>query len=88
VSAAATVGPAGVRVAIGCVAGVPERATALEQRLSGADLTQEAVRAACSGLGDALDPPADVHAPADYRRRLAEVCCERAVLAAAARAKG
>jgi hypothetical protein len=29
-----------------------------------------------------------VHAPADYRRRLAEVCCERAVLAAAARAKG
>ena len=32
--------------------------------------------------------PADVHAPADYRRRLAEVCCERAVLAAAKRAKG
>ena len=32
--------------------------------------------------------PRDVHAPADYRRRLAEVCCERAVLAAAKRAKG
>jgi aerobic carbon-monoxide dehydrogenase medium subunit len=88
VSAAATVGPTGVRVAIGCVAGVPERATALEERLRGAELTQEAVRSAVSGLGDSLDPPADVHAPADYRRRLAEVCCERAVLAAAARAKG
>ena len=67
---------------------VPERATALEERLSGAELTQETVHAAVAGLGDALDPPADVHAPADYRRRLAEVCCERAVLTAAQRAKG
>jgi len=88
VSAAASVGPAGVRVAIGCVSAVPERATALEQRLSGAELTPEAVHAAVAGLGDALDPPADVHAPADYRRRLAEVCCERAVLSAAKRARG
>jgi aerobic carbon-monoxide dehydrogenase medium subunit len=88
VSAAATVGPAGVRVAIGCVSGVPERATAVEERLGGGEITPETVRAAVAGLGDTLDPPADVHAPADYRRRLAEVCCERAVLAAAARAKG
>jgi carbon-monoxide dehydrogenase medium subunit len=88
VSAAATVGPAGVRVSIGCVSGVPERATALEQRLAGADLTPETVHAAVAGLGDALDPPGDVHAPADYRRRLAEICCERAVLSADRRAKG
>jgi carbon-monoxide dehydrogenase medium subunit len=88
VSAAATVGPGGVRVAIGCVSGVPERATELEQRLSGAELTAETVHAAVAGLGAALDPPSDVHAPADYRRHLAEVCCERAVLAAAKRAKG
>jgi len=88
VSAAATVGPGGVRVAIGCVSGVPERATALEERLAGADLTTETVHAAVAGIGDALDPPGDVHASADYRRRLAEVCCERAVLAAAKRAKG
>ena len=88
VSAAATVGPSGVRVAIGCVSGVPERATALEQRLAGAELTTETVHAAVAGLGAALDPPGDVHASADYRRHLAEVCCERAVLAAAKRAKG
>jgi carbon-monoxide dehydrogenase medium subunit len=88
VSAAATVGPGGVRVAIGCVSGVPERATVLEERLAGAELTSDTVHAAVAGIGDALDPPADVHASADYRRRLAEVCCERAVLAAAKRAKG
>jgi aerobic carbon-monoxide dehydrogenase medium subunit len=88
VSAAATVAPGSVRVAIGCVSAVPERATALEERLSGAELTQETVHAAVAGIGDALDPPADVHAPADYRRRLAEICCERAVLTAARRAKG
>jgi carbon-monoxide dehydrogenase medium subunit len=88
VSAAATVGSDGVRVAIGCVSGVPERATALEQRLGTSELTPEAVHAAVAGIGDALDPPGDVHAPADYRRRLAEICCERAVLSAATRARG
>lgn len=88
VSAAASVGPGDVRVAIGCVSGVPERATLLEERLQGAELTKETVQAAVAGLGDALDPPGDVHAPADYRRHLAEVCCERAVLSAAKRAKG
>jgi carbon-monoxide dehydrogenase medium subunit len=88
VSAAASVEPGGVRVAIGCVSAVPERATALEERLRGAEPSPEAVRAAVAGLGDTLDPPSDVHAPADYRRRLAEVCCERAILEAARRAKG
>jgi carbon-monoxide dehydrogenase medium subunit len=88
VSAAATVGPDGVRVAIGCVSGVPERATVLEERLGTSELSAEAVHAAVAGIGDALDPPADVHAPADYRRRLAEICCERAVLSAAQRARG
>jgi carbon-monoxide dehydrogenase medium subunit len=88
VSAAATVEPGGVRVAIGCVSGVPERATTLEDRLGGAELTPEAVHAAVAGIGDELDPPGDVHAPAEYRRRLAEICCERAVLSAAKRARG
>ena len=87
-SAAAAVSPGAVRIALGCVSGVPERATAVEQRLAGAELTPESVRAAVAGLGATLDPPSDVHAPADYRRRLTEVVCERAVLAAATRAKG
>ena len=58
VSAAATVGPGGVRVAIGCVSGVPERATvARGAPARRAELTPETVHAAVAGLGDALDPP-------------------------------
>jgi aerobic carbon-monoxide dehydrogenase medium subunit len=88
VSAAATVGPDGVRIALGCVSSVPVRATAMESKLAGRDLSEEAVRAAAAGLGASLDPPSDVHASADYRRHLAEVSAVRAVLQAAERAKG
>jgi carbon-monoxide dehydrogenase medium subunit len=88
VNAAATVSPEGVCVAIGCVAGAPVRATSLEQALAGGDLSEANVRAAAAGLGASLDPPADVHASADYRRHLAEVSVVRAVLKAAERAKG
>jgi carbon-monoxide dehydrogenase medium subunit len=88
VSAAATVGPDGVRVALGCVAATPVRARAMEDALAGGDLSEEAVRAAAAGLGASLDPPSDVHASADYRRHLAEVSAVRAVLRAAERAKG
>jgi aerobic carbon-monoxide dehydrogenase medium subunit len=87
VSAAATVSDDGVRVAIGCVAATPVRATALEERLAGGDFSEEAVRAAVEGLGASLDPPGDVHGSADYRRRLAEVSATRAVLQAAGRKK-
>jgi carbon-monoxide dehydrogenase medium subunit len=88
VSAAATVGPDGVRIALGCVSSVPVRATAMEEKLAGGDLSEESVRAAAAGLGVTLDPPSDVHASADYRRHLAEVSAVRAVLQAAERAKG
>ncbi len=88
VSAAATVGPDGVRVSLGCVSSVPVRATAMEQRLAAGDLSESAVRAAAEGLGATLEPPSDVHASADYRRHLAEVAAVRAVLQASARAKG
>jgi len=88
VNAAATVGPAGTRIVIGCVSSVPVRATAMEERLAAGDFSEAAVRAAATGLGATLDPPSDVHATADYRRHLAEVSAVRAVLQAAARAKG
>jgi carbon-monoxide dehydrogenase medium subunit len=88
VSAAATVGPDGTRIAIGCVSSVPIRATAMEGKLSSGDFSEAAVRAAARGLGATLDPPSDVHASADYRRHLAEVSAARAVLQAAERAKG
>ncbi|HWQ22628.1 MAG TPA: xanthine dehydrogenase family protein subunit M [Gaiellaceae bacterium] len=87
-NAAATVSEEGVRIALGCVAGTPVRATAMEERLAGGDFSEEAVRAAAQGLGATLDPPSDVHGSAEYRRHLAEVSAVRAVLQAAARRKG
>lgn len=88
VSAAATVGPDGARIAIGCVSSVPVLAAQMEGRLAAGDFSEGAVRDAAEGLGASLDPPSDVHASADYRRHLAEVCAVRAVLQAAERAKG
>src|SRR5918996_3776629 len=73
VNAAATVSGDATRVAIGCVAASPVRATAMEERLAGGDFSEDAVRAAAEGLGATLDPPSDVHGSADYRRHLAEV---------------
>jgi carbon-monoxide dehydrogenase medium subunit len=71
----------GARVAIGCVDATPVRARAMEERI-GADFSDGNVLAAVEGLGGTLDPPSDVHASADYRRRLAEVLAVRAVIAA------
>jgi carbon-monoxide dehydrogenase medium subunit len=87
VNAAATISGDAARVAIGCVAASPVRATAMEERLAGGDFSEDAVRAAAGGLGASLDPPSDVHGSADYRRRLAEVSAARAVLQAAGRRK-
>ncbi len=86
VNAAATVDGDAARVAIGCVAASPVRATAMEERLGG-DFSEDSVRAAAEGLGATLDPPSDVHGSADYRRHLAEVSAVRAVLQAAERRK-
>jgi carbon-monoxide dehydrogenase medium subunit len=75
------------RVAIGCVAATPVRATRVEQALAGANADEGEVRAAAKGLGAQIDPPSDVHASADYRRHLAEVLSVRAVLQALERAR-
>jgi carbon-monoxide dehydrogenase medium subunit len=87
-NAAASVVDGSWRVVLGCVAAVPVRATAVEQRLAGADIDEASVRASVEGLGATLDPPSDVHASADYRRSLAETSAARAVLQASERAKG
>ena len=87
-NAAATVSDEGVRIVLGCVAAVPVRATAMEERLAGGDFSANGVRAAAEGLGASLEPPSDVHGSAEYRRHLAEVSAVRAVLQAAERRKG
>src|ERR671919_3246207 len=87
VDAAASVGEEGVRIALGCVAAVPMRATAMEEKLAGGDFSEAAVKRAAEGLGATLDPPSDVHGSADYRRQLADIAAARAVLQAASRRK-
>jgi len=74
----------GARVALGCVAATPVRATEMEQRIGG-DFSDDNVRSAAEGLGAMLDPPSDVHASSEYRKHLAEVLAVRAVLQAKAR---
>jgi carbon-monoxide dehydrogenase medium subunit len=59
-----------VRVALGCVSGVP---VVVEPESAEEGAVREAVRAA------GIDPPSDVHASAEYRRHLAEVVAVRAV---------
>jgi len=87
VDAAASVGDDGVRIALGCVAAVPVRATAMEAELAGGDFSEESVKKAAKGLGASLDPPSDVHGSAEFRRHVAEVAAVRAVLQAAGRRK-
>jgi carbon-monoxide dehydrogenase medium subunit len=69
VNVAATVASGTARIAIGCVAATPVVVTASADETA----IRDAVRSA------SLDPPADVHASADYRRHLAEVLAARAV---------
>ncbi len=87
VSAAACVRANGsiesARVAVGCVDAVPVRLSALESRLAGSGSAESELREAARDAGADLDPPADVHASADYRRHLAEVVATRAVARAA-----
>jgi len=64
------------RVAIGCVDAVP---VVVEPASSDEDAVRDAVR------GTGLQPPSDVHASAEYRRHLAEVCAVRAVRQASER---
>jgi len=64
------------RLAIGCVDAVP---VVLRPESTEPDALRQAVRDAD------LDPPSDVHASREYRRRLAEVLAVRAVEQAAAR---
>jgi aerobic carbon-monoxide dehydrogenase medium subunit len=77
-NAAATLVGGEPTIALGCVAAVP-----VVVRPGGSD--DESVRAAVEGAG--LEPPADVHASADYRRHLAAICAVRAVQQASARGR-
>jgi aerobic carbon-monoxide dehydrogenase medium subunit len=69
VNAAATVTGDEARIVLGCVAATPVLLTA--------EAAEDAVREAVRGA--TLDPPSDVHGPAEYRRQLAEAVAARAL---------
>ncbi|MDI3339243.1 MAG: xanthine dehydrogenase family protein subunit M [Sphaerobacter sp.] len=60
----------------------------LRQTLIGAAPSPAAVAAAAEAAQAAVDPPSDVHAPAEYRRHLARVLARRALTTAIERAGG
>jgi carbon-monoxide dehydrogenase medium subunit len=71
------------RVVLGC-ADVPLRQPAVEEALVGGPPTPERIAASAALTGEGFDPPTDVHASADYRRRMAAVMVRRALTAATA----
>jgi carbon-monoxide dehydrogenase medium subunit len=76
------------RIAIGCVAATPVRASEMEAKLAGRPPTEASARLAAEGLGATLDPPGDVHASPEFRRHLAEVIAVRATMQAIDRGLG
>jgi len=80
---------AGTRVAL---AGVADRVRLVGQELldglAGGTGEEASIHAAAGRIAESVDPPADVHASGDYRRRLTRVLTARALGQAYARAAG
>lgn len=80
----------GARVAVGCVGPRPQRLAAVEGRLQGwsvADLTRHAGEpAALAAAG--VEPEADLHGSAEYKREMTRVFVQRTLRIAAARVAG
>jgi CO/xanthine dehydrogenase FAD-binding subunit len=69
-----------IALAVGGAAPTPVRLGPAETALRGTRLADADVRAAVAGLDGLVAPTSDVHATADYRRRVARVLVERAIL--------
>jgi len=69
-----------VRVALGGAAGVPVHARAVEDALRGQILTDQRITDAAALVPDLVDPPDDARGSATYKRRMARVWTERALL--------
>ena len=74
-----------VRVALGGVGGTPVRARAVEEALTGARPTPEALAKAADLVRREVEPESDVHASAEYRREVAAVLVRRTLQAAVER---
>ncbi len=92
VAAVVTLDPGGrcgaARIALVSVGDGPALATRAAALLVGAEPTAAAIRAAADAAArQDIDPPADIHASAAYRRHLTAVLTRRALARAFERAK-
>lgn len=76
------------RIAITGAGTHPMRAQAVEHALVGKQLDESTVTSACAAASDGLDLMDDSYASADFRAHLTRVMAKRAVLEAAANARG
>jgi len=72
------------RIVLGGIADRPIRAPEAERELLGASLDDQAVRRASARVAATVEPFADIHATAEYRRDLAAAMTRRALRQAAA----
>jgi aerobic carbon-monoxide dehydrogenase medium subunit len=80
-------GLASVRLALGGVGGAPVDASNVAASLVGTRPDQRDLEAVARRVVEMVEPDSDVHAPADYRREVAGVLCERALAEALGRAR-
>jgi carbon-monoxide dehydrogenase medium subunit len=76
-----------VRLATAGVGPVPARLRAAEEILERDSLSDAAIAAAAAKAGELVQPDADIHASADYRRHLTGVLTARALKRARLRAE-
>ena len=77
-----------LHIAIGGASPAPMRLGEIESALTGTNLEDSTVHTETARIAALVDPQGDIHADAAYRRRVARVMTERAVLSARDRAKG
>lgn len=77
-----------IHIAIGGASPAPMRLTDVETALSGTTLEDSTIRAETGRIANLVDPQGDIHADAAYRRRVARVLTERALLSARDHANG
>ncbi len=77
-----------VRVALSAAGSTTIRARSVEDVLRGQPASAEAFRTASASVRDEVDPISDVRGSAEYKRDMAEVFVRRALVRAAAEARG
>lgn len=77
-----------VRVGLTGVGDKPVRARQVEEELVGREASEASIEKAAALASEGLEPPSDVRASSEYRKKMAEVLTKRALTRALSKAKG